>query len=356
MKVMGKGSVIQREPGKQRGKCRTWELSVLVDVAGQRKRRTRTFHGKWRDANIALISFREELADAAYPSDYTFKEYAYCWHECREHNGLYAPKTICTEKTKIQMLCSVFGKVKLEALTESVVSDGFNELNERYSFSTLKSLRSVLSNILASAVRKGILSNNPAKQVKLSNSKLICRHALSAEELDEVARTLDPSDGKQLAALLCLTCGLRRGEVIALRWEDWDGTCIHVERADDGNGFDKSPKTRAGVRTVPVPSQIAIALDSMKQGAKEPICADEHHRRLKTGTLGAWWARFRRQTGVECTLHELRHSYLTQLARAGVHPRVMMQLAGHSSMKVCLEIYTHVSDEMQRDAVRKAFG
>lgn len=45
---------------------------------------------------------------------------------------------------------------------------------------------------------------------------------------------------------------------------------------------------------------------------------------------------------MECTIHELRHTYLTMLAESGVHPTVMQELAGHSSSEITLEIYTHV--------------
>lgn len=356
MEVVGKGSVVQREPGKPRGKCRTWELSVQVLQDGKRKRRTRAFHGTWREANTALLAFRAELEEAPASFSCTFGQYARRWHALREDSGAYALKTMSTETVKIRMLCSRLEDVPLGSIDVGPLEDAFGAWRLRYQTSTLASLRAVLSNIMGSAVKGGLIAENPVSNVRLPKAYGGGKRALSPEQIECLIDNLDPSDGRQLAVLLCLTCGLRRGEVIALRWGDWDGVSIHVERADDGDGHDRPPKSRAGVRSVPAPKKIATMLEPLRREAEAPLCADVQGNRIKSGTLGRWWSRFRTDVGMDCTLHELRHSYLTQLARAGVHPRVMMQLAGHSSVKVCLEVYTHVSDEMQRDAVKRAFG
>lgn len=82
------------------------------------------------------------------------------------------------------------------------------------------------------------------------------------------------------------------------------------------------------------------------------VC-DAHGRALKPNAVTHWWARHRAEYGCDgVTLHELRHSYITSLARAGVHPRVMQDLAGHSSPRVTMEIYAHVTLADKRAAVR----
>lgn len=256
----------------------------------------------------------------------------------------------------VAAICQLRMRDKLEEVTWELAEQTYARWRGRYKNGTICIMHQTLDGILTEAARECLISSNPVKGQKAPRFGRSDSKALSDEQIDALAEALDPSDGRQLAALLCLTCGLRKGEVLALRWSDWDGESIHVERADAGDGTDKPPKTPAGVRSIPVPSWLAPVLDGMAGRADEPICADMYGRRLGGNSFGSWWYHFRRTVGVDCTLHELRHSYLTRLARAGVHPRVMMRLAGHDSMRVCLEIYTHVSDDMQRDAVRNAFG
>lgn len=355
MRVLGDGSVVQREKGKPRGKCRAWELSVAVDDGGRRRKRTRAFHGTWTEARAALSEFVAELADAAPPSGWTFREYSRRWHERRVASGAFAPSTMRAEGSRLRMMCRDIGDMPLSEMDAGAIRETMARWRRTFSESTLAIRHETLSSVFSQAAKDGFVASSPMADVPKPRPRVM-RHVLSPEGIDRLSHALNPSDGRQLAVLLCLTCGLRKGEAIALRWSDWDGESVHIERADDGQGHDKPPKTPAGVRSVPAPSWLASVLDSMRGAPDEPMCQDAMGRRLGCNAAGAWWDAHRRDLGVSCTLHELRHSYLTQLARAGVHPRVMMQLAGHDSMKVCMEVYTHVSDEMQKDAVRRAFG
>lgn len=68
--------------------------------------------------------------------------------------------------------------------------------------------------------------------------------------------------------------------------------------------------------------------------------------------LGRWWYRHRAAFGLEgWTLHELRHTFLTLAAKKGVHPSIMQKLAGHSTARITMEIYTHANMEDKRAAM-----
>lgn len=68
--------------------------------------------------------------------------------------------------------------------------------------------------------------------------------------------------------------------------------------------------------------------------------------------MSRWWTLARDGYGLSgFTLYELRHTYLTLLAESGVHPKVMQELAGHSSSQITMDIYTHVNLEAKREAV-----
>lgn len=349
MIVHGKGSVIRRED-KPRNKCRVWELSLKTEAG----RKTRAFHGSWSEAQEALEAFRAEVSGIV-GGGLLLGRYLGEWHQKRVESGRFAYKTMRSEDWRVQMLADILGEVPLPSLDWKTIEDAYARLSG-YSPGTLAVLNTTLNTALNHAVRDGLMASNPLKRQPVPRAGRSSSKALSDAQIDSLTKALDPSDGRQLAALLCLLCGIRKGEAVALRWEDWDGESVHVERADDGKGNDKPPKTSAGVRSVPAPSWIVPVLDGLKKGSDAPMCPDFFGRRLSSNALGTWWHDNRERFGVTCSLHELRHSYLTRLARAGVHPRVMMSLAGHDSMAVCLEIYSHVSDDLQRDAVRNAFG
>ena len=78
---------------------------------------------------------------------------------------------------------------------------------------------------------------------------------------------------------------------------------------------------------------------------------DFYAQRVHPDTFGKWWERDRKLLGLDgWCLHELRHSYLSMLAQQGVHPKVMQELAGHYSSQISMDIYTHVTSDMQQEA------
>lgn len=132
----------------------------------------------------------------------------------------------------------------------------------------------------------------------------------------------------------------------------------------------KEPKTRAGVRRLPMSKHVADALmrykkaqalalagstdkdgNPVEQTEESPVILDLKHQRMNPNTFSAMWKRDRKALGVDgWCLHELRHSYLSMLALEGVHPRVMQDLAGHSDSRTTMEIYTHVNMDQKRSA------
>lgn len=355
MKVVGGGSVVQRDKTKPRSRCRDWELSVVVESAGARKRRTRAFHGTWSDAQRALREFVAEVDGSAQPSGCTVAEYAASWHARRSRE--LAHNTERAERARVARIGGALGGVRLDELSVDAIEGFYDAMrDEGLAESTVNLTDMTLRTMLADAARDGLLASNPMDSVSKPRRGETGRAALSDEEMDALAARLDPSDGRELAVLLCLQCGLRRAEAVALEWRDVRDGCVHVERADAGDGTEKRPKTKAGVRTVPIPAKLADAMEGLRGAPGDKVCLTCYGEPFTAVSLGMWWWKHREGYGTDVSLHDLRHSYLTRLARAGVHPSVMQRLAGHSTMRVTLEIYTHVSVDMERDAVKRAFG
>ena len=84
----------------------------------------------------------------------------------------------------------------------------------------------------------------------------------------------------------------------------------------------------------------------------EYVVCDRNGDKLTYAQLTEWWEKRRALYGCEgVKLHDLRHAYITSLARAGAHPKVIQELAGHATPMVALQVYTHLSDDDKRAAV-----
>jgi integrase len=183
--------------------------------------------------------------------------------------------------------------------------------------------------------------------------------ALSAEEQDRIldaAATLRSPVVRCLIPVLLLT-GMRPGEAMSLRWAQvnlFDLT-ITVGRA----------KTSSGTgRTIPINDELAEVLSAHRQwfssrfeeptnarhcvfpfGAPQPT----HSERAVTD-IGSGWDLIREAAGVQCRLHDLRHTFATQLEENGVSESTMLALMGHMS-RAMLERYSHIRMRAKREAV-----
>ena len=362
--AVGNGSVIRRDRKldgtlKDRKRCRVWDLSVTMDDGTHPSER---FEGTEREAMARLPQWIAELEVDETETPPTFAQYAAEWHERRTRSGDYAAYTLQMEAGKLRALNRHIGHVRLDELTPRAIEDAYAALRNGdtasgrpWAASTLQQAHITLSTVLKDALRRDVIASNPLSSVDCPRRARSTRKALTDEQMASLVSSLDPTERHERALLLCVCCGLRRGETCAALWRDLSDGVLHVHRTVGGDGRTKAPKTSSGDRLVPVPAFLADALEELRGGPDEPICST---RGISPGPtcLDLWWAKRRGDFGVDCTIHELRHSYLTRLARAGVHPRVMMELAGHASTRVTMEVYTHVDMEMKGGAVDAAFG
>jgi integrase len=162
------------------------------------------------------------------------------------------------------------------------------------------------------------------------------------------------------AAYIALLAGLRVGEVCALTWADFDGECLSVSKsiANDGGGSlrEKTPKTDAGEREVPVPPRLRDALERRKQYQLDRIeeagigvSIDGVHivggcdgSTMNPSAMSARWRKFARRNGIKgasgrrATFHDLRDSFGTALLAAGVDVKTSASLMGHGDGGVTL--------------------
>jgi len=187
----------------------------------------------------------------------------------------------------------------------------------------------------------------------------------------EAREFLATTKDDRLTALwaLALTRGLRRGELCGLRWSAIDlpgGTLqvVHTLVMVDGKPQTSSPKTRAGVRSVPLDASLVSFLTAQRKvQAAERLKAGEAWQDggyVFTDELGKPYSpdfvskRFEDLVEVSglprIRLHDLRHTACSLMLAAGVQPKVVQELAGHSNISITLGIYGHTTPSMGRQA------
>lgn len=198
--------------------------------------------------------------------------------------------------------------------------------------------------------------------------------------MQQIHQLLAATCGHRLEALfiLALATGMRRGELLALKWQDLDleqGT-VQVRRILTripsklpGKGFEEAePKTDRRRRSIVLPSFTAEALKQhrLRQlGAKLTAGpAWQDHNYVFCTSIGTHLnptrdvldvlKSFLEKAGLpDIRFHDLRHSSATMLLGMKVHPKIVQEILGHSQISITLDIYSHVLPTMQEEAMRK---
>ncbi|WP_193598036.1 tyrosine-type recombinase/integrase [Microbacterium sp. YJN-G] len=239
------------------------------------------------------------------------------------------------------------------------------------STSTKQEALSLLSKVLGFAVLDDLLTSNPVRAIHRTRGK--------ADEADPSSRALDDLQVRRMLALTAGTptgqralaglafTGLRLGELVGLRWDDLDehADLITVRRtlSPNGHGQLEERATKSGrIRRVPILEELRPFLDTARAAGHERIFTGVRGGPFDSGNLSraVRWPVIRDQIatfpdGMPLRFHDLRHTYVSRLARLGVAPAMIQRVAGHASITTT-ERYTHTSDTAAAYAVRDAIN
>lgn len=222
---------------------------------------------------------------------------------------------------------------------------------------TVRHVHSVLRRALGQAKRWRQLNTNVAELVDPPRRAQQEMQTLSREEVQQVLATVR-GDRLEAAYVLALTTGLRIGEIVALRWKDVDleqGLLSVVATLVEGRA--QATKTAQSKRRVELGEMAVASLAEHRQRqATVPLprafvfTADRGHA-LDDRRLREHWTRLRQQAGVTpVRFHDLRHTAATLLLADRVHPKLVSELLGHTSVAFTLQRYGHVIPPIHREA------
>jgi len=227
-----------------------------------------------------------------------------------------------------------------------------------------------LHSALKHAVRMRLIARNPADDLALPK---IRRAEITALTETQVAALLAAAEGTPVRTplLALVTIGVRRGELLGLRWHDLDLEAARLSvrhtLQESSAGLElKEPKTARAARTIALPGVTVEALREHRRVQLETrlrVGAGFNTQELVfPGADGEpWWpSNFDRATrrvfkkaGLSCRLHDLRHTHATMLLAKDVHPKVVQERLGHANIGITLDIYSHLIPHMQEEAAAK---
>ncbi len=226
---------------------------------------------------------------------------------------------------------------------------------------------------LQDALRWGYVVRNVAT---LANPPQARRPEMRTWSAEELRRFLDSIGGDRLQAAywLAASTGMRRGEVLGLRWSDVDlpAARLQVRQTLVSVGYSPTtsePKTAKGRRQVPLDARtVAVLKEHRRRQLEERLAiglrasSDLVFTELDGSPIHPdrftkhFYALVRAAGLPAIRLHDLRHSWATLALQAGVHPKVVQEQLGHSTIAVTMDTYSHVVPAMQREAVDRVTG
>lgn len=269
-----------------------------------------------------------------------------------------------------QQIVPSLGSVRIVDLTPVRVQRWIDALAGEVSAAVVENARTVLSGACREAVRLGLIPANPVADTRAPARPRAAKVTWTADEIERVLDTVANNVRQHAFYLVALTTAIRPGELRALQWGDidFDAGVMQVRRT-----MTRTEEYRHIVgETTKTSRTRAIALPAETVTALRRLRIDQRERRL---AATAWNDRdlvFDRGDGNPLAqqsvatmhrriceaaevrrirLHDLRHTAATQMLRANVHPKVVADVLGHSSVTTTLDIYSHVDVSMQRSAI-----
>jgi integrase len=367
---------------------KSWRITASTGadpVTGRLQRVQRTIRGSKKDAQRALTKLLSDIDRglvASDPSNLSVEQFMTQWLDHMRHRirpttfDRYEGVTknhIIPElgKTKIAKLKPMQIQAFEARMLESGRMDGRGGLSAR----TVLHIHRVFSEALGQAVRWQLLAVNPGLAVQPPRPK---RPELTIPDAETVERIVGAAEGTAMHVpiVLASATGMRRGEVLGLRWSevDLERSLVRVvwtyQRSKQGLEF-AEPKTDRARRTIALPTVEVLRQHHREQTARKlaagstwqdlnlvvelgdggPVDPSEISRKFIdiTKRAGAHGVR----------LHDLRHAFATMLLNSGVHPKIASEALGHSTIGITLDTYSHVLPNMQgvaAAAIQEALG
>lgn len=365
----GEGSIFQRKDGR-------WVAELVLGYGPDGKRIVKRAYGRTR-AEVSqwlakVVADRHRGMPLEKPDRATVAQFLDRWledvvrHSCR-------PSTYASYRQYVRNhIAPVLGGLRIQKLTPARIQAFYaQKLDEGLSPRTVQYLHAILHRALEQAVKWELLARNPCAQVERPRVARQERPVLTPEQVQaflEAAR----HDRFYALYVLAVATGLRQGELLGLTWDDVDFEArrLYVRRqlvwprGEAEEPYLAEPKSARGLRVIDLPESVVRVLEQhrWRQTEEKLKMADAWAGRFNlvfTTHVGtpvspgnllrrSFWPLLEKAGLPRIRFHDLRHTCGTLLAAQGVHPKLIQDILGHSSITVTMDIYGHVLPTMRR--------
>lgn len=367
---------------RRRRNTNKWECTLVHTdpLTGEDVTTYHTVPGKTRNqaeqARCDLI-VQLELEGLSASSDMTLQQFMRLFLDYKVKSKTIESSTIRGYRGETKMICRYIGSEELSKLTIPVINAWMASMSQDgYAPKSISKCFRLLKQALNYAIAQDLIKKNPCNFCKPPKRVKTKINALPREERSrmlDLARRAQPN-ALAVAIELMLTTGMRRGEVCALMWDDFDEakheiTVSHSLGNGEGGFYLKEPKS-GRTRNIPLTEHTFNMLKDMQDDVKW-MCKklkvrlgqsyilgtlETESRPYNPTQLGKDFGAFCKMNGFDCTLHDLRHTFATYMIAEGADVRTVSDYLGHANPSMTLDIYADVDPEAKRSAVKYIEG
>ncbi|MEA4869483.1 MAG: site-specific integrase [Christensenella sp.] len=364
----------------QRGKTWTYRIYVSDPQTGKKYQKWMGGFSTEKEAKTAMETAKAQLKLGLYlePCKQTVAEYMTEWFE-NEHRLLLKPSTIRGYEANIRLhIIPSVGYLRLDKLCRSDVQKMCNGMQEKgFRGSTIKYALRVLSACMNDAVLNDLILKTPCKKILIRSEKY---HATVLSKR-QISVLLDGAIDSPIYTelLLTATLGLRRGELLGLKFSDFDfhECTVHIQRqitetkvkhgqlTGQSLWGESTLKTESSNRILPVAKPVLEAVRARQRAAKtnclqlgadyhneDYVCCNERGEFLKPPTLNKRFKNLLNSLGLPAIrFHDLRHSFATLIVEEHVPIKTVSHLLGHSNISTTADIYSDVINSPKEAAL-----
>lgn len=275
------------------------------------------------------------------------------WEE--QHCKHLSHSTICRYEIYLNAIRSAWHNEYIKNITPQKIENFLNDMViKAYSTKTIKDQTAIIKMVFKYAMIKSYITQDATLYITSPKGiKPVKRQALTEEQIATVKNSLNCTFG--FLAYFLLYTGMRKGELLALQWKDIDlnNNIIHVTKSTyfiSNNPYIKDTKTEAGNRNI-------ILLDCLKEKlspqAPDEYVFNKNGRMIDKSYFTRQWEKYKKETGLNISAHQLRHTFVTILYEAGIDEKLSQTILGHSDITTTRNIYTHIRENKMESAALK---